>query len=151
MLEVSYNRQAQRRAVDIACTIIGPRWDEPLTYRMTDLSPGGMWVRTTFPLPEGEHVVVAFRPPPVQRGSKAVPSSELMLFARVARAERARVGSGARHRTGGMGLEFCDLGRADRRKLQRSLRYLPVCDRRVDEQLCAPLPVLPWREVRGRW
>jgi hypothetical protein len=151
MLDAQYNRQAQRRAVDLPCTIIGPSWDEPLTYRMTDLSPGGAWVRTSFPLKVGQHVVVAFRPPPPPRGARPTLPSEFTVFARVTRAERPLQGVARGSQVGGMGLEFCDFGREERVGLQRCLSHLPVRDRRVTEQLCAPPPPPPWRDVRGRW
>ena len=66
MFTIPYVRRAQRHSVDLPCNIIGSTWDEPLAHHVTDLSAHGMWVRTSFPLPRGEQVVVEFEP---QRGS----------------------------------------------------------------------------------
>jgi hypothetical protein len=67
MLELPYARRAQRHLVDLPCSIIGPGWDEPVTYQTTELSAHGMWVRTSFPFRQGEHVIVQFRPPAAAR------------------------------------------------------------------------------------
>jgi hypothetical protein len=150
MVEQPYARRVQRHTVELPCSIIGPNWDEPVTFAVSDLSARGMWVRTTFPFRRGEHVVVEFRPPRSKRGPRALRAPLLMPFAKVTRAERPKVEGGKVVRRGGMGLEFCDLSRDERRALQRCLRATPTLrDQRDDER--------PrdsghgWQTIRGRW
>ena len=119
MLEQNYARRAERRAVDITCEVVASQWDEPLMHRAQDLSPFGMWLRTGLPLEIGNEVVLCFKPP------RGLDCEELNVFARVQRVER-------RHHSGdrsGMGLEFIDMTRAQRRVLQGCLRNLPAARR----------------------
>ena len=149
MLEVPYARRAQRHVVDLPCSIIGPDWDEPVTYQATELSAHGMWVRTSVPFRAGEHVVVQFRAPTTARGPRAWRSFEVNAFARVARTVRhagpVLMADGRK----GMALEFCDLDRAERRALQRSLRGVPVLPSEVERSALELLR--PARLLRGRW
>ncbi len=150
MVELPYARRAQRHLVELHCSIIGPNWDEPIRFSATDLSAHGMWVETSFPYPRGEHLVVEFRPPPSKRGPRSWRQPLLMPFARVTRTERAAIRDGKVLRRGGMGLEFCDLSRDERRALQRCLRTTPV---RRDQRngAGARLPSLGLPTERGRW
>ncbi len=117
MIEFNYARRSDRRATDLSCEVVRRTWDEPIRHRVTELSPHGAWIKTSFPLQLGEHVVLCFSPP--KRGKQ----DELTVFAQVTRSVRARESDGIRH--GGMALEFIDLGKTERRALQQSLRGLP--------------------------
>ncbi|MBW2528625.1 MAG: PilZ domain-containing protein [Deltaproteobacteria bacterium] len=128
MIDLSYHRRAQRHAVEVPCSIIGSSWDEPVGFHTTSLSAHGMFVPTSFPLSEGQHVVVSFRPPPSNRGPKAWRNPALTVFARVVRTVAVRKASSVRatlEGKPGMGLQFTDLTRPERRALQRCLRSLP--------------------------
>jgi hypothetical protein len=121
-------RRALRRAVEIPCEVVSRYLDEPLLYWATDLSPHGIWLETGLPMQLGEVAVVAFRP------MVWWPGRELMVFARVVRAVRARHDA-----LGGMGLEFIDLDGNETRALSAWLRGRP--------------PPLPRRRARtkGSW
>jgi len=150
MLELPYARRAQRHVVDLPCSIIGPVWDEPLSYEVGDMSAHGMWVRTSFPFKRGEHEVVQFHPPAPARGSLGSRQPELTVFARVARVEHA---DSEHHRAArsGMGLEFCHMLRQERRALQRGLRGLPVLPESVELEHASKFRPRLWRAPRGRW
>lgn len=117
MLELHYARRAQRRRLDLPCEVITRDWDEPVGHRVTDISPYGVWVRTSFPRPLGERVVLCFTAPH---------GRELTVFAEVTRRIPARTGDGRAH---GMGLEFVDIGQVERVSLHRALRKLPADSR----------------------
>jgi len=151
MLELPYARRAQRHAVDLPCSIIGPGWDEPVTYQATELSAHGMWVRTSFPYRAGEHVIVQFRPPVAARGPRTWRDFEVNVFARVARTARQAGPALMPDGRKGMALEFCDLGRAARRALQRSLRGVPVLQIESQAASCAAALLRAGRPLRGRW
>ena len=106
MLELDYARRAERRAVEMSCEIIGPHWDGPLRHEVRDLSVRGMWVRTSFPLEVGQHVIVSV---PGRLGGI---DHELTVFARVTRV--ARPGDRGPY---GMALEFVDMTAGERRAL----------------------------------
>lgn len=154
MFHQPYHRRAQRHHTEISCNIIGPSWDEPVTHHATNLSAHGMWVRTSFPFTEGQHVVVSFQPPPASRGPKDMRQPKLTVFAKVTRSVRVdRPGSleGTLAGPPGMGLQFCDLSRPERRALQRCLRSMPessAADRRVVERSRGAPSA--WRPTRGR-
>ena len=151
MLALPYARRAQRHVVDLPCSIIGPVWDEPVTYQATELSAHGMWVRTSFPFRPGDHVVVQFRPPTAARGPRAWRTFEVNVFARVARAEQG-VGQCARlDGRKGMALEFCDLARGERRALQRGLRAVPVLASEAGPERSLAAYLRQVRPARGRW
>ena len=114
MLELHYARRAQRRKLDLPCEVITRDWDEPVGHRVTDISPYGVWVKTSFPRELGERLVVSFVGPH---------GRELTVFAEVTRKVRSRVGDA---RASGMGLEFVDLGPAERVALHRALSKLPA-------------------------
>ena len=96
-------------------------------------------------------MIVQFRPPTATHGPRAWRAFEVNVFARVARAERGADHAIAPDGRKGMALEFCDLGRAERRALQRSLRGVPV----LPTESSAERSVLAWlrpaRPPRGRW
>ncbi len=122
MLELHYARRSKRRAVDIPCEVITNTSDEPTHQRMTDISPFGAWLRTSFPMRVGERVAVSFKPPRWQ-------GTELTVFAEVTRSVGVRERDGVR-RTG-MGIEFIDLDADQRRLMQRGLKgLLPAENRR---------------------
>ena len=76
MLEMHYARRAQRRSVELPVELMTRDWDEPVLHRMTDISPYGIWVKTSFPRAIGERIVVCFDAPHGQ---------ELTVFAEVTR------------------------------------------------------------------
>lgn len=152
MIDFSYHRRAQRHAVDVPCQIIGPNWDEPVRFQAVSLSAHGMFVRTSFPYTEGQHVVVSFRPPPSNRGPKAWRRPSLTVFARVVRTVKVRRANSLRAKVegrSGMGLQFTDLSRPERRALQRCLRSLPEASA-PDGATRRGAPAV-WRLRRGRW
>lgn len=118
MLELHYARRAQRRQLELPCELITKDWDEPVGHRVTDISPYGVWVKTSFPRHVGERLVLCFMAPH---------GRELMVFAEVTRRTRARVQDS---RPAGMGLEFVDLRPSERVALHRALRKLPSDTRR---------------------
>lgn len=109
----SSRRRFVRRAVTLPVELISGHDDAPVLQWASDLTPFGLWVDTRFPLPRGEHVVVAFTPP---GGAFA----ELTLFAEVTRSARVRDGDRA-----GMGLSFLDITAAERAALGGWLRNRP--------------------------
>jgi len=117
MLELHYARRAQRRHLDLPCEVITRDWDEPVGHRVTDISPYGVWVKTSFPRPIGERLVLSFMAPH---------GRELTVFAEVARRVTPHPGD---PRDCGMGLEFVDIGQAERVALHRALRKLPADSR----------------------
>jgi hypothetical protein len=120
MLELDYARRGERREVDIVCDVVARNWDEPTRYRITDLSPQGLWIQTSFPLDVGENMVLSFLAP---QGN-----GEVQLFARVVRTVRVHERNG--RRASGMGLELVGMTGGERRTLRRGLRGLPVARRR---------------------
>jgi hypothetical protein len=118
MIEFNYARRTDRRATDVPCDLVRRTWDEPIRHTVTEMSPHGVWIKTSFPLHVGEHVVLSFSPP--KRSKK----EELTVFARVIRSVQARESDGVRR--GGMALQFVDLSKTERRTLQQSLRGLPT-------------------------
>lgn len=152
MIDLSYHRRAQRHAVDVPCTIIGPNWDEPIRFRASSLSAHGMFIRTSFPYREGEHVVISFRPPPANRGPKIWRQPDLTVFARVVRTVPVRKASSVRSKLEGrpgMGLQFTDLSRPERRALQRCLRSMPAVS--APEGATGRGAPAAWKLSRGRW
>lgn len=111
MLELQYARRSQRRSIDMPCQLVERSWDEPVNHRVTDISLYGLWIRTSFPLPTGERVVVSFLAPGIDH--------EITVFARV-----ARVLQHGKRGERGMGLEYVDLGRDQRIDLAKALRAL---------------------------
>lgn len=105
-------RRAIRRAVHLGCDLVTPYHDEPLRYLATDLSPAGLFLRTLEPIRAGAEVVVCFRPDGWV--------DELMVFAEVVRvtsSRRREVEPGI-----GMALEFIDLQRDEKARLEAWLR-----------------------------
>ena len=83
MLELHYARRARRRRVDLPCQLICSDWDEPYYHHMVDISPYGVWVKTSFPRNIGERVVLCFEGPH---------GKELTVFAEVTRQVKRRPG-----------------------------------------------------------
>ena len=125
------SRRAIRRAVEIDCELCVGHADEPLHYRIVDLSPFGMWITTSEPLRSGQLVVACFRP--------ELGWPELMIFAEVARVATAR--RPLDHPGIGMGLELMDLSRQQHKQLAEWLadKRMPVPRRR------RPVPRRGWR------
>ncbi|MCA9624960.1 MAG: PilZ domain-containing protein [Myxococcales bacterium] len=117
-------RRAIRRAVGFDCELVSARVDQPLGYRVTDLSTHGLWIQTPDPVRAGEEVVVCFEP------GEGWCWGELMVFAEVARVATSRERSA--ELGSGMGLEFLDLTRAEQGALAMWLaaRRSPVPRRR---------------------
>ena len=109
MLELHYARRAHRRQIDLPCEVITREADEPILHQLIDISPYGVWLRTSFPRPVGERVVLSFTAPH---------GKELTVFAEVTRATKGSSHQGER----GMGLEFVDIRQGERVALHRALR-----------------------------
>jgi hypothetical protein len=93
--------------------LIDSRDDAPVLTWASNLTPFGLWIDTRFPLPRGEHVVVAFEAP-------GCASREMVLFAEVTRSTLVRHGERA-----GMGLSFLDVTAEERQALSGWLRGRP--------------------------
>jgi hypothetical protein len=123
----------------VFCDLITTQWEDPAKHLATDLSPHGCWIDTSFPLPPGTDLVVAFTPPRWHGG-------EVVTFARVTR----RVRTGTRR---GMGLEFLDVSPSDVERMSRTLRGLPppltTARRRPKEELVWVDALLTWQEDLG--
>jgi PilZ domain len=113
MLELQYARRSQRRSIDLPCELVERRWDEPVNHRVTDISQFGVWVRTSFPLPVEENVVLSFLLP----GG----DEEITVFARV-----SRVIDHGRRGERGMALEYVDLTQSQRIELAKALRVMAL-------------------------
>jgi hypothetical protein len=120
MIELDYARRTERREVDILCDVVARNWDEPLRYRITDLSANGLWIHTSFPLDIGETMVVTFRTPQED--------TSMQLFGRVVRSVRVRERDGRREC--GMGVELVG-STEERQVLRRGLKGLPARRKRV--------------------
>lgn len=110
-------RRGARHAVDLECEVIRQDFDEPVPCQIRDLSASGMWIETTHEMLPGEKIVVTFHPPDW-------PSP----FAVTVFGEVARISMGRRrsdHGLTGMGIEFTDLGEAEREALSACLEGLP--------------------------
>lgn len=118
-------RRCARRAVDLACDLIIDRWDQPVQSHCVDLSPYGMLLETTFPVDDGEQVMLSFRPP--------ASSKEVILFARVRHVRR----DPAAIDVDGVGLEFENTTVWEQQKLAAALKGLP--------------PPLPGQRRRDSW
>jgi hypothetical protein len=112
--EITTSRRALRRAVELPCELISRHLDAPLLYWASDLTPQGIWLETSAPMPIGERVVVCFEPPIwwCRR--------ELTLFAEVARVVWTRAPAER-----GMGLSFLDITEHEQRALAAWLRGRP--------------------------
>ncbi len=120
MIELDYARRTERREVDILCDVVARNWDEPLRYRITDLSAHGLWIHTSFPLDPGETMVVSFRAPQHD--------APMQFFGRVVRNVRVREHDGRREC--GMGVELVGASGEERHELRRGLKGLPARRRR---------------------
>lgn len=112
MLELNYARRGRRHSVDMLCELIRRDCDVPLNHRITDLSAYGAWIQTSFPMPVGSRIVLAFTPPG---------ADELMVFAEVT---RVRDRSSA-HKKTGMGVAFSEMTQPERLQLLMALRRVP--------------------------
>ena len=134
--EISTSRRALRRAVELPCEVISRHLDEPLLYWASDLTPQGVWVETTAPMPLGERVVVCFEP------TIWWCRRELVLFAEVTRVAWTRAPSER-----GMGLVFTDITEHEQRALAAWLRGrpppLPRRRARSTSERALPSPVHP--------
>lgn len=75
-------RKDLRRAVNLAAEVVSDLWDEPIPHRIRDLSPGGLFIDTPYPLDVGAELVLELCPP-----GEAEP---VYLFGRVRRVELRR-------------------------------------------------------------
>ncbi len=115
--EKSYARRFGRRSVEVTCDVICSDWEQPFSHSMKNLSPNGVWLRTSFPREVGETVVLSFRPPHWDA------SREINVFAQVTRVTETRSSLSGRM-TGGMGLAFMDLTSTEKRLIQAGLGHL---------------------------
>ena len=104
-------RKGYRGPVDIVAGL----WDQSVTYLCEDLSPGGTFLKTSFPLSIGETVVCSFRLPGTSR--------DFDLFGKVTRVEMPRR-KGDRGRTG-MGVSFRGASAMERLLIRSALRRVP--------------------------
>jgi hypothetical protein len=112
MHAVYAGRGFARRMTELSCELYTPDSDEPLVSWGTDLSESGLFVESETPLAPGRELCVCFKPAAGWR------SSELMVFARVARVVR---GLRREDIAPGMGLRFLDLAVRERHALSRWL------------------------------
>ncbi len=75
-------RKDLRRAVNLAAEVVSDLWDEPIPHRIRDLSPGGLFIDTPYPLDVGAELVLELCPP-----GEPEP---VYLFGRVRRVELRR-------------------------------------------------------------
>jgi len=109
-------RRSPRRRWQGRCEVITASDDDPKKMQATDVSLDGVWLDTRLPLPVGQKVVLAFRPPGW--------SNDLNLFAQV---RRATTGRPKRDRGRvGMGLSFMDLTPDQRSRLADALSLWPT-------------------------
>ena len=108
-------RRAVRRRVDLECQLYCELWDEPIAYRVTDVSEDGLWIQTELLLEIGTEVTLTFVPPDWDE--------PLCVAGRVERVQLG--GSRAQERAiVGMGIEFEALRGDERRRLTHSMRCL---------------------------
>ena len=111
------DRRALRRSVRMPCDVLADVFDEAVAHVMTDLSPFGAWIDTTYPLEPGAELLVALTPPGVIDASQ-----DVVLSGRVARASlgrrRGEVGRS------GMGIAF-EASDLERTQLTAALRGMP--------------------------
>ncbi|RLB53214.1 MAG: hypothetical protein DRI90_21420 [Deltaproteobacteria bacterium] len=110
------SRRALRRDLGMRCEVVSHYCEEVVEHRVTDVSPYGVWIDTSFPLHPGAEVVLSLQPPRFD-------GAELTVFAKVARAVTGR----RRSDRGplGMGIEFGDLTAAEQLRLERALAGIP--------------------------
>ena len=101
-------RRDLRRAVNLAAEVVSDLWDEPVSHRVRDLSPHGLFIDTPYPLDIGAELVLELSPP-----GEPEP---VYLFGRVRRVEMRR--RREENRGAGMGIEL--LGTPDR--IQETIR-----------------------------
>lgn len=92
-------RRGTRRPAELPCTIVSHYWDKAVPHHITEVSPVGAWIDTSFPLHPGAEVVLCFTPP----GD----APEIMVFAHVARVVTGRLKRDRKPL--GMALDFSDL------------------------------------------
>ena len=124
-VEVISSRSELRRAVDTTCQIVADAWDVPIDHAIQDLSSGGMWVESMFPLEVGEDIVVAIQPPPrAERGEGEASADEpIHVLGRVRRVSLGRRSSDPPR--AGMGIEFLHVEECATDRLARSLHGIP--------------------------
>jgi hypothetical protein len=108
-------RRTARRAVGLQCELITNRWDFPVQSQCSDLSELGMKLETTFPLEDGDDVVLSFTTPHFDE--------VLTVFAKVRHVHRRA----AHEVTGekGVGLEFSSMSMRENLLLAAALRGIP--------------------------
>jgi hypothetical protein len=106
-------RRSERRAFELCCQVIGKRGHLPRVQYASDVSRGGMWLRTLLPLEVGEQVVVTLP----DRGD------EVCLFGEVVRTHRP--GGRRDTRRPGMAVRFCGMTIDEQRRLDRYIDGLP--------------------------
>ncbi|MFO0758844.1 MAG: PilZ domain-containing protein [Byssovorax sp.] len=111
-------RRALRREVRLACQVVRERDFRLVSELCLDLSPKGMLVATTAPILTGEELVVSFR----------APRSGLWID-QVATVVRVVHGRRPEDSGRGLGLCFSAISAADRERLSRLLRDLPLTSR----------------------
>jgi len=111
------DRRALRRSVRMPCDVLADVFDDAVAHVMTDLSPFGAWIDTTYPLDPGAELLVSLTPP-----GRAEGEADVVLAGHVARASlgrrRGEIGRS------GMGVSF-DASELERAQLTMALRGLP--------------------------
>jgi len=57
------DRRALRRLVRMPCDVLADVFDDAVAHVMTDLSPFGAWIDTTYPLDPNAELLVSLTPP----------------------------------------------------------------------------------------
>jgi len=104
-------RKSHKNLVDV----VSDHWDEPIEYLCDEMSPRGAFLRTNFPLCEGEVVAVSFNLPGTRR--------DFAIFGRVVRIDLKRRRRDAARC--GMAVEFLDATGVDRLLIRQALRKAP--------------------------
>lgn len=111
----SQRRRDLRRSVNLAAEVVCDLWDEPIPHRVRDLSPGGLFIDTPYPLDVGAELVLELCPP-----GEPEP---IYLFGRVRRVELRR--RREEHPGAGMGIELLGTPERVEEALRDSLIGLP--------------------------
>ncbi len=107
------SRSSERRIFELCCKVTAARGSRPRLQYASDVSSGGVWLRTLLPLKVGEQVVVSL---PDER-------DEMSLFAEVVRVVHMRDRS--EHTRPGMALRFVGMNGQEEQRLEAYLDALP--------------------------
>jgi hypothetical protein len=109
------DRMELRKNYGKVVEVISNHWDEPVEYLCSNLSPRGTFLKTNFPLCQGETILVSFRLPGIK--------DEFNLFGEVSRVDMSRRRS--EWGTCGMGIDFKGVASKERLLIRQGLRRTP--------------------------